>query len=308
MNYKHEDGTPFTKEEFLQKLKTDREFNDEFGNKGIDQISDLIKQLKENPDSRRILVSAWNISDLPHQVLPPCHYSFQVYTRELSSQERMDVYNKSNWNKDIFPSDVSGWNRLLDTYNIPTRAISLMFNMRSIDTFLGLPFNIASYGLLLEIIAKAVNMVPDELIGNLGDVHLYSNHIEQAKEQIGRELTREERYNLMPSITGHSEGNIATRKKINNFEGNTPGISYHEEWLDSFNIPKRTREPYPLPILNINTEFWPTESGSCGEGPIDAIAVFNSFKDDNFCKCLLEEDIQLTNYESHPAIKAPLSN
>jgi thymidylate synthase len=71
-------------------------------------------------------------------------------------------------------------------YNIPTRAISLMWNQRSVDTFLGLPFNIASYGLLLEIIAKEVNMVPDELIGNLGDTHLYSNHIEQAKEQIGR--------------------------------------------------------------------------------------------------------------------------
>jgi hypothetical protein len=63
-----------------------------------------------------------------------------------------------------------------------------------------------------------------------------------------------------------------------------------------------------LPTLNINTEFWPTESGSCGEGSLDAIAVFNSFKDDNFCKCLLEEDIQLGNYQSHPAIKAPLSN
>ena len=71
-------------------------------------------------------------------------------------------------------------------YGVPKRAISLMWNQRSVDTFLGLPFNIASYGLLLEIIAKEVNMVPDELIGNLGDVHLYSNHVEQAKEQIVR--------------------------------------------------------------------------------------------------------------------------
>jgi thymidylate synthase len=74
----------------------------------------------------------------------------------------------------------------LDKFNLPKRAISLMWNQRSVDTFLGLPFNIASYGLLLEILAKEVNMVPDELIGNLGDVHLYSNHIEQAKEQINR--------------------------------------------------------------------------------------------------------------------------
>jgi thymidylate synthase len=82
-----------------------------------------------------------------------------------------------------------------DGMNIPKRAISLMWNQRSVDTFLGLPFNIASYGLLLEIIAKEVNMVPDELIGNLGDVHLYSNHIEQSKEQINREPYR------LPSIT-----------------------------------------------------------------------------------------------------------
>jgi thymidylate synthase len=183
----HEDGIPFTKEEFLKKLETDNEFNEEFGNKGIDQISDLIKQLKENPDSRRLIVNAWAVDDLLEMVLPPCHYGFQVYTRELSEKERMDLYNKSNWNKDIFPSDVSGWNRLLDSYNIPTRAISLMFNMRSTDVGLGLGFNLASYGLLLMMIAKQVNMVPDELIYNGGDVHLYKNHIEPIKEQLNRE-------------------------------------------------------------------------------------------------------------------------
>ena len=86
----------------------------------------------------------------------------------------------------------------------------------------------------------------------------------------------------------------------------------NDEWLESKlttrEIPKRTREPYPLPTLNINTEFWPTESGECGIGSIDAVKVFESFKDDNFCKCLLEDDIQLGNYQSHPHIKAPLSN
>jgi thymidylate synthase len=76
---------------------------------------------------------------------------------------------------------------MLDDYSIPTRAISLMWNQCSVDTFLGLPFNIASYGLLLEIIARETNMMPDQLIGNLGDVHLYSNHVQQAKEQIRRE-------------------------------------------------------------------------------------------------------------------------
>jgi thymidylate synthase len=118
----------------------------------IDQIQNLINELKINPDSRRLMVSAWNVGQLDEMVLPPCHYGFQLYTREENGQ----------------------------------RYISLMWNQRSVDTFLGLPFNIASYGLLLEIIAKEVNMVPDELIGNLGDVHLYKNHIEQAKEQMYR--------------------------------------------------------------------------------------------------------------------------
>ena len=277
----HSSGYPiferFTQEEFINKIKTDDKFALKWGDlgpvygkqwrnlggysktsiiqkeglydelrfenkKGIDQIANLIQDLKTNPDSRRLMVNAWNVGELDQMTLPPCHYGFQVYTRELSLDERMDLMVKKH--KMILEGGD-------DT--LPTRAISLMWNQRSCDLFLGAPFNIASYGLLLEIIAKAVNMVPDELIGNLGDTHLYSNHIKQAKEQIGR-------------------------------------------------------QPYPLPQLNINTEFWPYEGGECGIGPLDAIAVFEGFKNDNFCKCLLEEDIQLGNYQSHPAIKAPLSN
>jgi thymidylate synthase len=151
------------------------------GEKVIDQIANLINDLKTNPDSRRLMVSAWNVGELDQMVLPPCHYGFQVYTRELSLEERRKLANHDS--QFISPITVESWDRA----NIPTRAISLMWNQRSVDTFLGLPFNIASYGLLLEIIAKEVNMIPDELIGNLGDTHLYSNHIEQAEEQIGRE-------------------------------------------------------------------------------------------------------------------------
>jgi len=126
-------------------------------------------------------------------VLPPCHYGFQVYTRELNGDERWNLLEKKV-GKELFDSWVSeivpfggGLSEYLQSHNIPKRAISLMWNQRSVDTFLGLPFNVASYGLLLEIIAKAVNMVPDELIGNLGDTHLYLDHIEQAEEQVTRE-------------------------------------------------------------------------------------------------------------------------
>ena len=223
------EGIPHTKEEFINKIKTDEDFEDTWGDLGpiygkqwrywekevvnysgmkyerepVDQIANLIFELKTNPDSRRLMVSAWNVGELNQMVLPPCHYGFQCYVRE-------------------------------------GKYLSLMWNQRSVDTFLGLPFNIASYGLLLEIIAKEVNMIPDELIGNLGDVHLYNNHIKQAEEQL-------------------------------------------------------SRTPYELPKLNINTEWW--------DKPF-----FEAVKSDNFCKCLLEEDIQLYDYQSHPAIKAPLSN
>jgi thymidylate synthase len=167
-----------TMEEFIERIKTDDKFAEEWGELGpiygaqwrafdeeewggVDQIQNLINDLKTNPDSRRLMVTAWNPSYQHQMVLPPCHYGFQVYTRPTTREEK--IVNPGKY-----------------------RAISLMWNQRSVDTFLGLPFNIASYGLLLSMIAKEVNMVPDELIGNLGDVHLYSNHIEQAKEQITR--------------------------------------------------------------------------------------------------------------------------
>jgi thymidylate synthase len=207
-----------TKEQFTNKIKTDEVFAKEWGDLGpiygkqwrqwqgwmdmngnekgslwYDQILRLVHDLKTNPDSRRLMVNAWNVAELDQMVLPPCHYGFQVYTRELSFEERCQIQISkldgiySN-EKNIFIHHLIDELKLkrMDENNIPKRTISLMWNQRSVDTFLGLPFNIASYGLLLEIIAKEVNMIPDELIGNLGDVHLYKNHIEQAKEQINR--------------------------------------------------------------------------------------------------------------------------
>ena len=202
--------TQLTKEDFIEKIKTNDEFAKQWGdlgpiygkqwrrlkseNKVIDQIDNLVKELKTNPDSRRLMVSAWNVGELDQMVLPPCHYGFQVWTREENGQ----------------------------------RYISLMWNQRSVDTFLGLPFNIASYGLLLHIIANEVDMIPDELIGNLGDTHLYLNHIEQAKEQI-------------------------------------------------------SRESFDLPILKTDAKM------------------------DGIC-CNVPDDFVLEGYQSHPVIKAPLSN
>lgn len=199
-----------TQKEFEEKIMTDEEFNTRYGDLGpiygkqwrswngdeeyfngteyawygpYDQIKRLIEDLKTNPDSRRLMVSAWNVAELNKMVLPPCHYGFQVYTRELTWEEKVQWVMKN--------TDVEMENFYIveeaAKETTPKRAISLMWNQRSVDTFLGLPFNIASYGLLLEIIAKAVNMVPDQLIGNLGDTHLYMNHLEAAEEQIKNE-------------------------------------------------------------------------------------------------------------------------
>ena len=236
-----------TKEEFIKKIKTDETFANKWGELGpiygkqwrnwesvdtsqywqedwssrdTDQITNLINELKTNPDSRRLMVSAWNVGELDQMVLPPCHYGFQLYTRKTTRDEKI-----------VHPGKY--------------RAISLMWNQRSVDTFLGLPFNIASYGLLLEIIAKEVNMIPDELIGNLGDVHLYKNHIEQAKEQI-------------------------------------------------------SRTSFDLPTIQITERNWYQHQlvkERLGEKTLDE--KLKSYRPDCF---------ELIGYESHPKIKAPLSN
>jgi thymidylate synthase len=285
------EGGELTQEEFINKIKTDERWANSWGDLGpiygkqwrswdvpkiltiekgkiensigvewgswernpIDQIANLINELKTNPDSRRLLVNAWNVGELEQMVLPPCHYGFQVYTRELSARERTAL--GSNGSTAIYDSikdadymtiDVKEeMHKVCDQKNVPRRAISLMWNQRSVDTFLGLPFNIASYALLLEIIAKEVNMIPEELIGNLGDTHLYLNHIDQAKEQI-------------------------------------------------------SRTPYELPSIEITERNWYLHE-----------KVKDHLGEKNFEQKILSyrpECFELVNYQSHPSIKAPLSN
>ena len=255
-------GEPWDMENFIRLIKTDERFCSMFGELGPiygkqwrkwqgwmkyknddgttgfgsiwhDQILRLIADLEKNPDSRRLMVNAWNVAEIDKMTLPPCHYGFQVYTRELDQTERVILMDKKLGVTENLPAYYTEDEMI--KHNIPKRAISLMWNQRSVDTFLGLPFNIASYGLLLLMLAKRVNMVPDELIGNLGDVHLYSNHIEQAKEQLTRELMK------LPNIELDFE------------------YTYYDGYI---------------------TEFDKIDRNS----------------------------IKLINYESHPEIKAPLSN
>ena len=189
-------GDIFTESQFIDEIKTDDNFAQEWGDlgplygkqwtdwNGIDQILNLVNSLKKNPDSRRLMVNAWNVSELHEMTLPPCHYGFQCYVSDLSPLEIIDQAKKDGLWKDTISEGMTLGELQKD---FKTKKLSLMWNQRSVDTFLGLPFNIASYGMLLHLLAEEVNMVPDELIGNLGDTHLYSNHLEQAKEQISRE-------------------------------------------------------------------------------------------------------------------------
>lgn len=315
-----------TKEEFINRIKTDDNFAKKWGELGpiygrqwrswnnlkceatdkvdplhphrpmlkwkldsIDQIANLINDLKTNPDSRRLMVNSWNVSELQDMVLPPCHYGFQVYARELSLKERYDIWLTNNYEtgmeRHFDPSKLPDFD---DSYYepTPTRAISLMFNMRSNDVPLGLPFNIASYGLLLEIIGKIVNMIPDELIANLGDAHIYLNQIDGVKEHIGRKYTPEERDELLKEAMGE-EHYKDTIENLMPFGG---GMS---EYYEAYKIPRNTREPFELPkLVHMKTDdFYKTLSEN-----LSLITHLDPL------------DFQVERYKSHPAIKIPLSN
>lgn len=141
----------------------------------IDQIQQVIDQLTTNPDSRRIIVSAWNVADLDKMALHPCHAFFQFYSEPLTLDERRE---RSGF---LTASEAE-----LDDMGIASRALSCKLYQRSADIFLGVPFNIASYAMLTMMIAQQTNHMLGDFIWSGGDCHIYTNHVEQCKEQISR--------------------------------------------------------------------------------------------------------------------------
>jgi thymidylate synthase len=227
----------FTQEELIQAIKLDDKHAELFGELGpiygaqwrswttwtskdledIDQIQNLIRDLKTNPDSRRLMVNAWNVGELYQMVLPPCHYGFQVYTRELTWEEQVQWVLK---NTDVELENVYIVEEIAKP-STPTRAISLMWNQRSVDTPLGLPFNIASYALLLMMIADEVNMVPEELVGNLGDCHIYLDQQDGVKEQLNRSPMKLPKVTIQDGIYCSSPSDVL----LENYESH-PSIKF----------------------------------------------------------------------------------
>lgn len=162
-----------------------------------DQIANVLRQLREDPDSRRIIVSAWNVADLDKMALAPCHAFMQFYTRELSYDERMQWFADNECGKftafEEAIDKISNDERdvaiinAFEKYRVPKRVLSLQLYARSQDYFLGTPFNIASYALLIHWIARCVGMAVGDFVWTGGDIHLYSNHLEQAREQLSRQ-------------------------------------------------------------------------------------------------------------------------
>jgi thymidylate synthase len=176
--------------------------------------------------------------------LNACHCFVQFNCRSLSFDERVVIYNKNTG------ENIAGFSEeAFKLERVPKYYLDCQLYQRSADVVLGVPFNIASYALLTEILAKICNMVPGEFIHTFGDVHIYSNHEEAVEEQL-------------------------------------------------------LREPRELPKLNINTEFWETEGGGCGEGLLSVDGFLNGLNDSSFLKCLVGEDIQLENYNPHTKLKA----
>lgn len=165
----------------------------------IDQITKVLEKLKNNPDDRRMIVSAWHPHWVDHCALPPCHCLFHFHTEELTLEERIDILQKQ-----VGPVNLPKFEmwiiQKLNEENIPHRRLNCLLYQRSVDTALGKPFNIASYALLTAMIAQTVNMVPGMFTHSMGDTHIYVNHIDGLKLQLTREPKKLPRVWLNPEV------------------------------------------------------------------------------------------------------------
>ena len=177
LKYLEDNGVKYWRSDYERSGRTDETLGPVYGKQwrdfnGVDQLDELVYSIKLEPDSRRLMVSAWNPAELDDMVLPPCHYGFQVYIND--------------------------------------GVMDLMWQQRSADVFLGLPYDIAMYGLLLEMLAKGADLKPGRLIGQLGDCHLYNNHLDQAKEFLDRPIRATPQLELAQGIF-HSDGALHSR-------------------------------------------------------------------------------------------------